>query len=180
VVAVARKSWTDEKGSLTGIAADLRWVTASCEAEMWKWVYAHGCETGNKAYRQLLSIKQRWLLFSVDAFRSARLSESQCELSPFTLTFCDPHSIDLYRLNLLLHRPLQMSDFEDDDMDVDPPVLKDEIKFSSDNVNTKGKRNAANLPVEAEDTLPWYPHSRPLKKARTNIGQGREVSAEHP
>jgi len=49
-----------------------------------------------------------------------------------------------------------MSDFEDDDMDVDAPVLKDDIKFSSDNVNTKGKRSAANLPIEAEDALPWY------------------------
>ncbi len=61
-----------------------------------------------------------------------------------------------------------MSDFEDDDMDVDAPILKGEIKFSSDNVNTKGKRSAANLPVEAEDTLPWYLYR-----------QGREVSAEH-
>ena len=48
-----------------------------------------------------------------------------------------------------------MSDFEDG-MDVDAPVAKDEITFSSDNVNTKGKRSAANLPVEAEDSLPWY------------------------
>ena len=52
-----------------------------------------------------------------------------------------------------------MSDLEDDNMDVDAPVLKDEIKFSSDNANTKGKRSAANLPVEAEDTLPWYLYS---------------------
>jgi len=44
-----------------------------------------------------------------------------------------------------------MSDYEDEGMDVDQPA----IQFSSDNANTKGKRNAANLPVEAEDTLPW-------------------------
>jgi replication factor C subunit 3/5 len=45
-----------------------------------------------------------------------------------------------------------MSDFEDE-MDVDVPLSKD-IKFSSDNT-AKGKRSAANLPVEAEDSLPW-------------------------
>jgi replication factor C subunit 3/5 len=47
-----------------------------------------------------------------------------------------------------------MSDFEDD-MDVDAPVVHDTVTFSSDNA-TKGKRSAANLPVEAEDSLPWY------------------------
>lgn len=49
-----------------------------------------------------------------------------------------------------------MSDFEDDAMDLDAPAVQSDIKFSSDNVNAKGKRSAANLPVEAEDTLPWY------------------------
>jgi hypothetical protein len=48
----------------------------------------------------------------------------------------------------------QMSDYEDE-MDVDMPVATNDIKFSSDNVNTKGKRSAANLPIEAEDSLPW-------------------------
>ena len=47
-----------------------------------------------------------------------------------------------------------MSDYEDD-MDVDAPVLKESITFNSDNTNAKGKRSAANLPVEAEDSLPW-------------------------
>jgi replication factor C subunit 3/5 len=47
-----------------------------------------------------------------------------------------------------------MSDLEDE-MDVDAPAVDTTIKFSSDNMNTKGKRSAANLPVEAEDTLPW-------------------------
>jgi hypothetical protein len=47
-----------------------------------------------------------------------------------------------------------MSDFEDD-MDVDAPAARDSLLFSSDNTNTKGKRSAANLPVEAEDSLPW-------------------------
>ena len=45
-----------------------------------------------------------------------------------------------------------MSDFEDE-MDVDVQPSKD-VTFSSDNT-AKGKRSAANLPVEAEDSLPW-------------------------
>lgn len=50
-----------------------------------------------------------------------------------------------------------MSDFEDEmDVDADAPPVRDSIVFSSDNTNTKGKRSAANLPVEAEDSLPWY------------------------
>ncbi len=47
-----------------------------------------------------------------------------------------------------------MSDVEDDTMDVDAPA-KDSLTFNSDNTATKGKRSAANLPVEAEDSLPW-------------------------
>ena len=47
-----------------------------------------------------------------------------------------------------------MSDYEDE-MDVDAPPVKESVVFSSDNTNTKGKRSAANLPVEAEDSLPW-------------------------
>ncbi len=50
-----------------------------------------------------------------------------------------------------------MSDY-DDDMDVDAPAVHDAVMFNSDNTNTKGKRSAANLPVEAEDSLPWYEH----------------------
>lgn len=49
-----------------------------------------------------------------------------------------------------------MSDFEDE-MDVDGPAPSKDITFSSDNT-AKGKRSAANLPVEAEDSLPWYAH----------------------
>jgi replication factor C subunit 3/5 len=44
-----------------------------------------------------------------------------------------------------------MSDSEDDRMEVDSAA----IQFSSNNTNAKGKRTHANLPVEAEDTLPW-------------------------
>lgn len=49
---------------------------------------------------------------------------------------------------------LRMSDYEDE-MDVDAPPAKEAILFSSENTNAKGKRSAANLPVEAEDSLPW-------------------------
>ncbi|KAK3906128.1 P-loop containing nucleoside triphosphate hydrolase protein [Staphylotrichum tortipilum] len=52
-----------------------------------------------------------------------------------------------------------MSDFEDE-MDVDVPASRD-ITFSSDHA-TKGKRSAANLPVEAEDSLPWVEKYRPV------------------
>ena len=47
-----------------------------------------------------------------------------------------------------------MSDIEDE-MDVDGGGGGDEVMFNSDNTNRKGKRTAANLPVEAEDSLPW-------------------------
>jgi len=45
-----------------------------------------------------------------------------------------------------------MSDFEDK-MDVDAPAVDKSISFGGD--QKKGKRSAANLPVEAEDSLPW-------------------------
>ncbi|KAI0147800.1 P-loop containing nucleoside triphosphate hydrolase protein [Xylariaceae sp. FL1272] len=50
-----------------------------------------------------------------------------------------------------------MSDIEDE-MDVDAP--SNDIIFSSE--STKGKRSAANLPVEAEDSLPWVEKYRPV------------------
>jgi replication factor C subunit 3/5 len=46
-----------------------------------------------------------------------------------------------------------MSDYEDE-MDVDAPVADTNVTFGGD--TKKGKRSAANLPVEAEDSLPWY------------------------
>ncbi|KAL2261494.1 hypothetical protein VTK26DRAFT_908 [Humicola hyalothermophila] len=55
-----------------------------------------------------------------------------------------------------------MSDFEDE-MDIDVPISKD-ITFSSDSA-AKGKRSAANLPVEAEDSLPWVEKYRPVSLA---------------
>jgi replication factor C subunit 3/5 len=54
-----------------------------------------------------------------------------------------------------------MSDYEDE-MDVDAPADAP-VKFTSDNTNAKGKRSAANLPVEAEDSLPWYCLTSPCK-----------------
>ncbi|KAI9710451.1 MAG: hypothetical protein M1812_007419 [Candelaria pacifica] len=53
-----------------------------------------------------------------------------------------------------------MSDLEDE-MDVDAPVIKDTLTFNSSNTNAKGKRSAANLPVAAEDSLPWVEKYRP-------------------
>jgi replication factor C subunit 3/5 len=47
-----------------------------------------------------------------------------------------------------------MSDYEDE-MDVDVTPAKPSVLFSSDNTTAKQKRSAANLPVEAEDSLPW-------------------------
>ncbi|KAH0366103.1 activator 1 subunit 3, partial [Aureobasidium melanogenum] len=52
-----------------------------------------------------------------------------------------------------------MSDYEDE-MDVDAPAAQSSIQFSS-NANEKGKRSAANLPVELQDTLPWVEKYRP-------------------
>lgn len=48
-----------------------------------------------------------------------------------------------------------MSDYEDE-MDVDIVPSKDKaIHFSSDNTAGKQKRIVADLPIEAEDNLPW-------------------------
>ncbi|CEJ79955.1 Putative Replication factor C subunit 3 [[Torrubiella] hemipterigena] len=53
-----------------------------------------------------------------------------------------------------------MSDFEDE-MDVDVQAApSNDISFSAG--ASKGKRSTANLPVEAEDTLPWVEKYRPV------------------
>jgi len=41
-------------------------------------------------------------------------------------------------------------------MDVDVPTSRD-IQFSAEG-EPKGKRSAANLPVEVGDSLPWFVH----------------------
>ncbi|KAG6008541.1 hypothetical protein E4U21_004381 [Claviceps maximensis] len=51
-----------------------------------------------------------------------------------------------------------MSEFEDE-MDVDAPAASKDVIFSSE--ASKGKRSTANLPVEAEDSLPWIEKYRP-------------------
>jgi len=48
-----------------------------------------------------------------------------------------------------------MSDLEDGAMDVDAPNVEDAMAFSAAATSNKGKRSAANLPVELEDSLPW-------------------------
>ena len=79
-------------------------------------------------------------------------------LAPLYATTRLPHDVNSQPLQQQHekkgNRPANMSDFEDD-MDVDAPAARDSLLFSSDNTNTKGKRSAANLPVEAEDSLPW-------------------------
>lgn len=52
-----------------------------------------------------------------------------------------------------------MSDY-DDDMDVDDTTTHEAITFNSDNTNAKGKRSAADLPVDV-DSLPWVEKYRP-------------------
>ncbi|CAG8984224.1 hypothetical protein HYALB_00004207 [Hymenoscyphus albidus] len=52
-----------------------------------------------------------------------------------------------------------MSDYEDG-MDIDAPAVDNPVLFSSDKTS-EGKRSAANLPVEAEDSLPWVEKYRP-------------------
>ncbi|KAH8841685.1 hypothetical protein MCOR27_000631 [Pyricularia oryzae] len=56
-----------------------------------------------------------------------------------------------------------MSDFEDE-MEIDAPPPAAAITFSS-GATEKGKRSAANLPVEAEDSLPWVEKYRPVSLA---------------
>lgn len=47
-----------------------------------------------------------------------------------------------------------MSDVED--MDVDGDDVQDAMTFSARSTETKGKSSAANLPIAAQDSLPWY------------------------
>jgi len=71
-----------------------------------------------------------------------------------------------------------MSDYEDD-MEIDAPPVKDTLMFSSENT-TKGKRSAANLPVEAEDSLPWYdsPSSYPHSIVRESAKAHKDIRVE--
>jgi replication factor C subunit 3/5 len=68
-----------------------------------------------------------------------------------------------------------MSDFEDE-MDVDAPVVDTSITFGGD--SKKGKRSAANLPVEAEDSLPWYAANTDNVNTTTDNAKGRKIPTE--
>ncbi|KAK3053855.1 Subunit of heteropentameric Replication factor C (RF-C) [Extremus antarcticus] len=58
-----------------------------------------------------------------------------------------------------------MSDIDDEDAQMDDaPKVSADITFSSA-ADTKGKRSAANLPIEAEDNLPWVEKYRPASLA---------------
>jgi replication factor C subunit 3/5 len=59
-----------------------------------------------------------------------------------------------------------MSDAEDSDVPMDDaPTKNNDITFSAKATDSKGKRSAANLPVEAEDNLPWVEKYRPASLA---------------
>jgi replication factor C subunit 3/5 len=59
-----------------------------------------------------------------------------------------------------------MSDADDSDVPMDDaPTKTSDITFSSAAAEKKGKRSAANLPVEAEDNLPWVEKYRPASLA---------------
>lgn len=75
-----------------------------------------------------------------------------------------------------------MSDYEDEEMDdVDQGGnLQDAMTFSASNTNAKGKRTAANLPVEAEDSLPWYLSADLPVETYSDRPQGRKVPPKHP
>jgi replication factor C subunit 3/5 len=55
-----------------------------------------------------------------------------------------------------------MSDYEDE-MDIDAPS---KVQFTSDNASGK-KRTAADLPIAAQDNLPWY--ARHLHSSSTKL-----------
>lgn len=71
-----------------------------------------------------------------------------------------------------------MSDFEDDEIEVDAPAVQSAIQFSSNNTS-KGKRSAANLPVELEDTLPWCVQNENITGYGLYLVKGRKVSTRH-
>jgi hypothetical protein len=72
-----------------------------------------------------------------------------------------------------------MSDYEDD-MDIDGAPRTDSIQFSSENTAIKGKRIVADLPIEAEDNLPWRVVKWPILEIALTRPQGREVPSTYP
>lgn len=49
-------------------------------------------------------------------------------------------------------------DMSDEETGVSSKAVEQSMAFSA--AESKGKRSAANLPVELEDSLPWYAHAR--------------------
>lgn len=82
----------------------------------------------------------------------ASLRAERVELQ-FTFRENDP---SVYRITFA------MSDYEDE-MDVDAPS---KVQFTSDNASGK-KRTAADLPIAAQDNLPWY--ARHLHSSSTKL-----------
>ena len=75
-----------------------------------------------------------------------------------------------------------MSDFEDEQMNVDGSAVDDAMIFRS--TDAKGKRSAANFSVEAEDSLPWYGNILSVSLEAWGVSlcnwcQGREVPPPH-
>lgn len=68
-----------------------------------------------------------------------------------------------------------MLDYEDE-MDVDAPVADTSISFGGD--QKKGKRTAANLPIEAEDSLPWYDSILGVRLPNTDSWKGRKIQTK--
>lgn len=112
-------------------------VTQHWRAELWKWD-AEPKMTRPISKRALgrVAIDLYWPAFDKKPYRTLRP------------TYCNTD---------------KMSDYEDE-MDVDGPKPSNDIQFSSAN-DTKGKRSAANLPVEIEDNLPWVEKYRPASLA---------------
>lgn len=92
---------------------------------------------------------------SINTSNARRVSPSRTFVEPHN-SACNRRADRLESLgsNQFNHQsnPVNMSDYEDE-MDVDAPAADTSIVFSGD--AKKGKRSAANLPVEAEDSLPW-------------------------
>lgn len=64
-----------------------------------------------------------------------------------------------------LTKPNMADSDSDVPMDDAPSKTSPDITFSSNAASSKGKRSAANLPVEAEDNLPWVEKYRPASLA---------------
>lgn len=109
-----------------------------------------------------VSVSEAWARSSADfptpnLFTRCRIStrrESEYPATPLLSTLYRIFDLGLWELCRGDCLIATMSDY-DDDMDVDAPASKNAVQFSSDNTSGKYKRAAADLPVEAQDNLPW-------------------------